>query len=235
MGYEGVGSCDGGRTWGYALDFAMGYEYLTTPKPALLRVHAECHCNSQTEKSRLKHGHHFSLFTWAKTLSHTRDPADQPSKITPCMCQHEFHSTNEAFMHRNTPLDNTIPHQLSQKLFATRGGSCLLFDGSSFVISGAAFHLPPTGISSPDYEPAELETLPLAIIYCKNKIPYHVTKTTVETDAENIPKAWAAFQSPIISPRQRVTMPLYHGSEVLKAAHQYLEYMSTALTNSVCG
>jgi len=191
MGYEGTGSWDGDGTWGYALDFAMGFEHLTTPKPDLLRAYAECHCNSKTEKLYPKHGHHFSSSTWETALSHIHNAAGQPSENTPCMCQHESHTTTEAFMHRNAPLDNTTPHYFT--------------------------YLPP------DFVSADLETIPLAIRYCTNKIPYHVTTITVETDEENTPKAWAAFQSPMIFPRHKVTMHLYHGCEDLKAAHQYLE------------
>ena len=77
----------------------------------------------------------------------------------------------------------------------------------------ATFHLLPTGIPSPKSETAELQTIPLATMHNNKKIPDHVTTMTVETDAETIPKNWATSQSPIISPRHKVTMPLYHGCE----------------------
>ncbi|KAJ1466735.1 hypothetical protein T484DRAFT_1756405 [Baffinella frigidus] len=159
-----------------------------------------------------------SLSMGAPLCSNTlKTPPHSPDTLT-CLCGFNTNSQKRLDLHINITLDSSLPHGLQLPNLIRSAGSFLVLDGSSYVITGGAMRLPPSGIPSLESDPAEIETLPYALLHSIDSTPPEVSTITFNTDSLNTVTAWDTFNSPTTSPRHRIRLPLYHYLLDLQAA-----------------
>jgi len=240
--YPAKDTSGGVGSWACALEFGLGWEYLRSQQPLLLRILAECKCPSPSNPSSREelcpqHGHQFSPSTWHNIVNNPQQDSDiwtnPPKPTSPtvftCLCGFQTPSTQHLDLHIATTPDISLPHGLELKTPLRHGGAFILTEESGYVVKAGAMRLPPSGMPSPESTPAEITTLPFALLHSADSIPndpQHKSSLTFGTDAKNIVTGWDTFNSPTTSSRHKVRHPLYHYFTDLKAAQEQLPQIS---------
>ena len=155
-------------------------------------------------------------------------PPANPTVLT-CLCGFETPSRKRLDLHITTALDISLPHGLALQKSLRHGGAFILTKESGFVVKGGAMRLPPSGMPSPESGPAEIQTLPFALLHSADSIqnnPNYGSTLTFGTDALNIVTGWEIFNCPTTSPRHKARHPLYHYYTDLKAAQLHCPQIS---------